>query len=155
MKFKIGLYGAAVNVVVVAGLLFFSAVTRGNGELSLYLYALPMLAASAFVVYYFVVSSYVVKRAGIQNPVFIDSLAGMLAELIVVTLGAVCYSMWRTFSNMQGQDFRAIFSDLMTGILVNLLWLFGMFMVHILIVGNIAGLAGWYVLKKIDPKKLS
>lgn len=155
MKFKIGLYGAIVNVVVVVGILYFSAITRGTIGLSDYLPVLPILALSAFVVYYFVVSSYVVKRADIQKPIFIDSLVGMLAELIIVTLGVVCYSMWITFSNMHKQDSGVIASDLTTGILVNLLWTFGMFMVHILIVGNIAGLAGWYLLKKVDSKSLS
>ena len=155
MKLKIGFFGMAVNVVVVTGILMFSAVTRGAAVFSEYLPALPMLAVSAFVVYYFIVSTYVVKRAGIQKPVFIDSLVGMLAELILVTLGVVCYSVWITLSNMHGQDLRVIASDLTTGILVNLLWVFAMFLVHILIVGNIAGLMGWYLLGKISPKSLS
>jgi hypothetical protein len=155
MKLKIGLFGAAVNVVVIIGILYFSAVTRGNVEFSGYLSVLPILAVSAFVVYYFVVSSYVVKRAGIQKPVFFDSLVGMLAELIIVTLGTLCYSAAITLSNMHGMDLRVFASDIATGILVNLLWVFAMFMVHILIVGNIAGLVGWYLLSKIDPKSLS
>jgi len=155
MKLKIGLFGAAINVIVVMVILLFSASTRGSGEIRAYLSALPMLAISAFVVYYFVVSSYVVKRKGMQKPVFFDSLVGMLAELIIVTLGAVCYSVWSSLSNLQGKDFRGLASDLTTGILVNLLWVFAMFMVHILIVGNIAGLAGWFLLKKIGPKGLS
>ena len=155
MKLKIGFFGMAVNVVVVTGILMFSAVTRGAAVFSEYLPALPMLAVSAFVVYYFIVSTYVVKRAGIQKPVFIDSLVGMLAELILVTLGVVCYSVWITLSNMHGQDLRVIASDLTTGILVNLLWVFAMFLVHILIVGNIAGLMGWYLLGKISQKSLS
>jgi hypothetical protein len=154
MKLKIGLFGAAVNIVAVIGILFFSAITRGSTEFSAYLSVLPILAASAFVVYYFVISSYVVKRAGIEKPVFSDSLVGMLAELIIVTLGAVCYSVWSALSNMHGGNIGGVASELATGILVNLLWVFAMFMVHILIVGNIAGLAGWYLLKKIGPKGL-
>jgi len=155
MKLKIGLFGTVVNVVVVTGILYFSAVTRGAVAFTDYLPALSMLAVSAFVVYYFVVSSYVVKRRGIRKPLFIDSLIGMLAELIIVTLGIVCFSVWITLSNMHGQELRAIAFDLTTAILVNLLWVFAMFTVHILIVGNIAGLAGWYLLSKIDPKSLS
>jgi len=155
MKLKIGLFGAAVNIVAVIAILFFSAVTRGGGEFSAYLSVLPMLAVSAFVVYYFVVSSYIVKRPGIEKPLFSDSLVGMLAELIIITLGAVCYSVWSALSTMQGRDLGIVASELATGILVNLLWVFAMFMVHILIVGNIAGLAGWYLLKEIDPKGLS
>lgn len=155
MKLKIGFFGAAVNAVVVIVILFFSAVSRGTPVISTYLSAVPVLAVSAFVVYYFVVSSYVVKRAGIEKPFFLDSLVGMLAELIIVTLGTVCYSLWNTLSNMQERNVGAFSTDLAAGILVNLLWVFAMFMVHILIVGNIAGFVGWLVLKKIDPKSLS
>jgi hypothetical protein len=154
MKLKIGFFGAAVNAVVVTGILFFSAATHDRSVFGAYLTAVPLLALSAFVVYYFVVSSYVVKRAGIQKPVFFDSLVGMLAELIIATLAAVCYSVWSSLSNIAGRELGAFASDLATGILMNLLWVFAMFMVHILIVGNIAGLAGWYLLKKSDSKSL-
>jgi hypothetical protein len=155
MKLKIGLFGAAVNVVVIIGMLLFSAGTRGGAGFSSYLSALPLLAVSAFVVYYFIVSSYVVKRAGIQKPFFFDSLVGMLAELIIVTCAAACYSLWLTLSNMHGRDIGLLASDLATGILVNLLWVFALFLVHILLVGNLAGITGWYLLKKIGPKKLT
>jgi hypothetical protein len=155
VKLKIGLFGAVVNVVVVIGILSFSAVTRGNVGFNTYLSVLPMLAVSAFIVYYFIVSSYVVKRVSIQKPVLIDSLVGMLAELIIVTLGVVCYSVGISLVNMHGREWAVVASDITTGILVNLLWLFALFMVHILIVGNIAGLVGWYLLKKINPKSLS
>jgi hypothetical protein len=155
VKLKVGLFGAAVNVVVVIGILSFSAATRGNVGFNTYLSVLPMLAVSAFIVYYFIVSSYVAKRASIVKPVLYDSLVGMLAELIIVTLGGVCYSVGISLVNMHGRDWGVVASDISTGILVNLLWLFAMFMVHILIVGNIAGLAGWYLLKKINPKSLS
>jgi hypothetical protein len=155
MKLKIGLFGAAINIVVIIGMLLFSAISRGGAGFNAYLSALPLLAASAFVVYYFIVSSYVAKRAGIQNPFFFDSLVGMLAELIIVTGGTVCYSVWMTLANMQNRDPAVLASDLMTGILVNLLWIFAMFTVHILIAGNLAGIAGWYLLKKIRVKNLS
>jgi len=154
MKWKVGLFGAAVNIGAVIWALF-TAVVRGDAELRNYLLIVPMLAASAFVVYYFVVSSYVVKRAGIRNPVFFDSLVGMLAELIVVTVGTLCYSVWFSLLNMHGLDLHTFAADLTTGILVNLLYVFAMFMVQILLVGNIAGLAGWFLLKKVDPKSLS
>jgi hypothetical protein len=152
MKLKIGLFGAAVNVVVIIGMLLFSAVTRGGAGFSSYLSALPLIAVSAFFVYYFIVSSYVVKRAGIQKPFFFDSLVGMLAELIIITCAAVCYSLWLTLSNMHGRDIGTLASDLATGILVNLLWVFALFLVHILLAGNLAGITGWYLLKKIGSK---
>lgn len=155
MKWKIGLFGALVNVVAVIGILFFSTVTRGGAEFSSYVSVLPILAVSAFIVYYFAVSSYVVKRAGIQKPVFIDSLVGMLVELIIVTLGVVCYSLWDTLSHAYGQAFQAIVTAFTTAILVNLLWVIAMFTVHILIIGNIAGLVGWYLLKGSEPEKPS
>jgi hypothetical protein len=155
VKLKIGLFGAIINVVVVIGILTFSAVTRGNVGFNVYLSVLPLLAVSAFVVYYFIVSSYVVKRTAIPKPFFYDSLVGMLAELIIVTLGVVCYSVWTSLVHMHGRDWGVVASDISSGILVNLLWLFAIFMVHILIVGNIAGLVGWYLLKKMNPKKLS
>lgn len=155
MKMRIGLFGASVNAVVIIGILFFSGVTRDASLFNIYLTAVPMLAVSAFVVYYFVVSSYVAKRAGIEKPIFSDSLVGMLAELIIVTVGAICYSLWNALSNMAGRNAAGFASDLAAGMLVNILWVFGMFMVHILIVGNVAGLLGWQLLKKIDPKNFS
>jgi hypothetical protein len=154
MKWKVGLFGVAINIGAVIWVLF-TAVVRSGAELRNYLSVVPMLAASAFVVYYFIVSSYVVKRAGIQKPVFLDSLVGMLAELIIVTIGTLCYSVWFSLLDMHGKDLQAFSADLSTSILVNLLWVFAMFMVQILLVGNIAGLAGWFLLKKVAPKSLS
>jgi hypothetical protein len=155
MKLKVGLYGAAVNVAAVLGILLFSAVRGGGVGFNAYFSALPVLSAAAFVVYYFVVSAYVAKRPGIQNPVFFDSLVGMLAELIIITLGVVLHSVWMSILEMQGWDFMAFAADLATGILMNFLWIFATFMIHILVIGNIAGLVGWYVLKKVNPKELS
>jgi hypothetical protein len=148
VKLKVGLFGAAVNAAVILAVSFFSLIARDRSEAVLYLSAMPVLAVSAFIVYYAVVSSYVAKRAGIANPVFFDSLVGMLAEIIIVTVGTSCYSLWNTLSNLPGKGLSAFAPDFAAGFLVNILWVFGMFMVHILIAGNIAGLAGWVLLKK-------
>ena len=150
MKLRIGLYGAVINVLIVIGMLLFSALKRGSSGMGVYFSALPFLAVAAFVVYYFVVSAYVAKRPGLQKPMLFDSLAGMLAELIIITLGAVLYSVLISISHIQGRGLQAFASDLATGIVMNLLWVFALFMIHILIIGNIAGLVGWYILKKFD-----
>ena len=155
MKLKVGLYGAAVNVAAVLGILLFSAVRGGGVGFNAYFSGLPVLSAAAFVVYYFVVSAYVAKRPGIQNPVFFDSLVGMLAELITVTLGAVLHGVGASISAVQGRGLTAFAADLTAGILMNLLFVFGTFMIHILVIGNIAGLVGWYLLTKVSPKDLS
>jgi hypothetical protein len=155
VKLKTGLFGAAVNAAVILGVSLYSGLARDRSEAVLYLSAIPVLAVSAFVVYYVVVSSYVAKRSGIVNPVFFDSLVGMLAEIIIVTVGTSCYSLWNTLSNMSGKGLSAFANDFAAGFLVNILWVFGLFMVHILIAGNIAGLVGWGLLKKYSLKPRS
>lgn len=149
MKLTIGFYGAVVNFTAVLGALVFSAL-RNNGSLGADLFAAPLLAVSGFLVYYFIVSSYVEKRSGAGNPVYFDSLVGMLAELVIVTLSVVIYSAFTAFANSAG-GIEAFAAGLAANIMVNLLWVLALFMVHILLLGNAAGLLGWYLLKKNRP----
>lgn len=147
MKWKIGLFGFLMHVGIVV-LFLLARATRGERLEPVFLLgAIPLFLLSSYLVYVFVVSRYVEKREGVRNPVVIDSLIGILAELIIFTITAVLFGLYDGFRTGGGAE-SGLFGALLTGVLMNILWAYATFMVHILVIGNLCGLAGWYMLKK-------
>ncbi len=147
MQIRVGLYGAAINLLLLAvgaasGILEKSELVPG-----LPFVLLLFLVLSAFLVYYFVVARYVGKRAGMTMPVLTDSLIGMLSEMMIATLAAVLTAFYATarVSLSQGEEFL---SPLGYNILIFLLWVYATHLMTILVAGNVAGLVGWYLLEK-------
>ena len=82
-----------------------------------------------------------------RNSVVIDSLVGILAEYIIVTLAVILYGLYEGLgSGLRADD--GMGKSLLTGVLMNLLWVYATFMVQVLLLGNLCGLAGWFLLRK-------
>jgi hypothetical protein len=152
MNKKAGLYGLAVHAGIV--LLFvrtriFSGEQLG-GDL-LYV-AMPLLLVSAFGVYTLVVPRYLARRAGMQKPLFIDALVGILLEYVIFTSAAVLFGVLdglRSGPPMGG----TMISGMLTSVFMNILWVYATFMIQILVIGNLCGLGGWWLLKKFPSVK--
>ncbi len=152
MKLKVGLYGVVFHAVILA--LFFGARSSGDANPPLYyLIAAPLVLASAFIVYFFFLSSYVQKREGMQRVIVFDSLAGMLGEYMIFTLAVILYSLFFGLQALVREGAGAFVDAIATGLFVNLLFIYATYMVHMLVIGNLAGLAGWFILKQWGPKK--
>jgi hypothetical protein len=152
VKLKVGLYGVLFHAVIVS--FFFGARSSGDDNPPLfYLIAAPLVLVSAFIVYFFFLSSYVQKREGMQRVIVFDSLAGMLGEYMIFTLAAVLYSLFVGLQALAREGAGAFINAVATGLFVNLLFVYAKYMVHMLVIGNIAGLAGWFILKQWGLKK--
>lgn len=149
-RLRIGLYGLAYHAVLAAVLLGAGAAKEAEigREVAI---AVPCLLVAAFTVYFFVVSSYVDRRTGLRGTVLYDSLVGMLAAFIIVALTSALYSLIASFDAFAGGGAGAYLQAFGMSVILHLLWAFASFMMHILIFGNLAGLIGWYVLKKTAP----
>jgi hypothetical protein len=142
---KVGLFGVIIHAVIVSAFLIsrgFRGERIGGDMVSV---AVPLLLLSSFIVYTFVVSRYVQRREGMQKPVIIDSLVGILAEYMIFTLAAVLFGLYEGFGNRSD---AGLGKALLTGVLTNILWVYATFMVQVLVLGNLCGLVGWLLLRK-------
>lgn len=147
MQMRVGLYGAAIHLLLLAFGLVSGFLRRSELVPGLPVAFLLFLLLSAFLVYYFIVTRYVRKGRGTSRSMLTDSLIGMLSELMVATLAAVLTAVYATLTTLSEQG-AALFTSLGYNILLFLLWVYGTHLLSILVAGNIAGLAGWYLLEK-------
>lgn len=152
MKKRIGLFGLVTHAVIVVGF-FLSRALRGEkfGP-DLLFAAVPLLLASAFAVYALVVPRYVQRREGMQKPIVIDSLVGILVEFLVFTLAGLLLGLYDGM-RVGAASASGLAGGLLTSVVMNVLWVYATFMVHIIVLGNLCGLVGWYLLKKTGPLK--
>ncbi len=143
MKKKTGLFGFLVHFVIISAFLIARNLRGEQLGRDLVLVAVPLLLLSSFLVYAFAVSRYVERREGTQKAVVVDSLVGMLAECMIFTLAAALFGIYEGFKYGAGA--------LLPSVLTNLLWAYATFLVQMLVIGNLAGLVGWFVLKKKTP----
>ncbi len=138
VKGKVGLYGLAMHTVVTVLFLRLRAARGEQFGAELLFVALPLLLLCAFAVYAFVVSRYLTRRAGMQNPLFIDMLVGMLVEYVIFTAAAAFLGIY--------DGLRA--GGVLSSVAMSILWVYATFMIQILLLGNLCGLVGWLILKK-------
>lgn len=152
MKKKVGLFGLAMHVAIVV-VFVFSRRLRGEqfGPEMLFV-MVPLLLLSSFLVYFFAASRYVERREGMQKAVVIDSLIGILLEYVIFTLTAVLFSIYEGLRIGAGEG-AGMVSSLLSSLFRNILWVYGVVpgMLQILVLGNLCGLVGWYVLKRTKP----
>jgi hypothetical protein len=146
-----GLYGLAVHVVVVIASLW-NVESASDIPATFWLTMVLPLLTAAFVVYALVVGSYVPKRPTHRAAVFFDSAVGMLAELGVVVVTAVLYAFVST-GDALSEGFGAYLGAVANKTFLGFLWAVGSFFMQILIVGNAAGFAGWWVMKRVNARK--
>lgn len=147
MRSRVGFYGFLFHVVVIAA--FLAARTLRGEQLGadLLFVAVPMLLLSSFLVYAFAVSKYVERRQGTQRSALADSLVGMLAECMIFTLAAAFAGLFEGVRRGPTAE-SGFWSALLTPVIMNILWAYATFFVHILLIGNAAGLVGWFLMKK-------
>lgn len=148
LKLRIGLYGLVFHLLLSVVLLLMGRSRGADIGADVYAMVLPSMYVAAFVSYFFVVSPYVAKRKGLRGLVLYDSLVGMLAECIIVGLTVVLYSVIASIPLLGRGGVMDFLEGFGINTIIYMLYAYATFMVHILIFGNMAGLIGWYVLKK-------
>lgn len=147
MKIRVGLFGATIHLLLLAIGLASGFLRKSELEPGPPLAFSLFLILSAFLVYFFIVTRYVRKRAGMAKSVLTDSLIGMLSELMIATLAAALTGFYASAKVFFSQG-TAFLGSLGYNILLFLLWIYGTHLLSILVAGNIAGLIGWYLLDK-------
>ena len=142
---KVGLFGLGIHAIIVAAFLVSRTVKGEHFGTELLFVGIPLLLVSAYLTYSVVVTRYLKRRSGMQKAVIIDSLVGMLVEYIIFTVAGILFGIVDGFRTAKE---GALLGGLMTGVFMNILWVYATFMVQILILGNLCGLVGWLVLKK-------
>lgn len=150
MDKKIGLFGLLSHAAMVAAFLLVRYLRGDRFGADLVLIAVPLLLLSAFLVYAAVVSRYVQKREGMQRTVIIDSLVGILAEFIIVTLAALLAGLVDGVRASVGTG-AGLGEQVLASVLMSLLWVYATLLVQVIVVGNLCGLAGWFLLRNRQP----
>lgn len=149
-----GLYGVAFHAVAI-GLAVWTA-RRNQAEIpaTFWWQIVPPLLVAAFVVYALVAGSYVPKRPDRKGLVFFDSVMGMVAELGIAALTSILYA-FVTATGALAQGFGAYLAAAGSTTLFAFLWLLAgrNSFITLLVVGNAAGLVGWWVLKKVGAPR--
>jgi hypothetical protein len=146
-RLSVGLYGLLFHVAVVGAVAWVGHRNRAGIPARFWLEAVPPFLAAAFAVYAVVVAPYVPRRATTKGAVLFDSAVGMFAEVAVFVLAAFLYAVIDAGpAARDGLGAWAAAAARTTFFAV--LWSFGSFLLQILVVGNAAGLLGWWVLKR-------
>jgi hypothetical protein len=150
MNKKTGLFGLLIHAVIMTVFLMSRNLRGEQFSADLVLVAVPLLLLSSYLVYFFVVSRYVERREGMQKPVIIDSLVGILAEYMIFTLAAVLFGIVDGLRTGVASG-TGIGRALLTGVVLNMLWVYATFLVQVLVLGTMCGLVGWFLLRKNAP----
>lgn len=152
-RVRVGIYGVVFHAsmaLLIAGL----GAARGEAfSREFWLVALPAILVSAFVAYLVVVWPYVARRTRRRGVLLYDSAVGMLAECVVAVLTSLLIAAAHATPALGRAGAIAYAGAVAQGTVYGLLWAAADFFIQILIVGNAAGVAGWYVLERIEPKK--
>lgn len=148
----VGIYGAAFHasmVLLVAGI----GVARGAPfSREFWLVALPAILAASFLVYLVVVWPYAARRVRRRGVALYDSAVGMLAEVVIAMVTSVLIAAVHAAPAFGRAGAGAYAAAVAQGTLHGLLWALADFFIQILIVGNAAGIAGWYVLERLEQR---
>lgn len=145
----VGLYGVLFHVLVVAAVAWVGHRNRAEIPLAFWVQAVPALFAAAFAVYALVVGPYVPRRPAGKGAVLFDSAVGMFAETAVFVLTAFAYAALTSIPALREGGLGAYAAGVANGTFFAILWSFGSFFLQILVVGNAAGLVGWWLLGKL------
>ena len=147
---KVGLFGFLIHTVIIVAFLMSRNLRGEQLGADLVFVAMPLLLLSAFLVYGVVVARYVQRREGMQKAVIIDSLVGILAEYMIFTLAALLFGIFDGLRAGLSSD-AGLGKALLTGVVMNMLWVYATFLVQVLVLGNLCGLVGWFLLRKKQP----
>lgn len=149
----VGLYGVLFHVVVACAAAWLGYRNQAGIPASFWAEAVPPFLLAAFAVYAGVVATYVPRRPTTKGAVFFDSAVGMFAEAAVFAVGALLWAALVSTPALGQQGLSGYASAVAGTAAFGILWSFGSFFLQILVVGNAAGLVGWWVLKRIDARR--
>jgi hypothetical protein len=150
-RLSVGLYGLLFHAAVVGIAAWVGQRNQAGIPARFWLEAAPPFLAAAFAVYAVVVAPYVPRRATTRGAVLFDSVVGMLAETAVFVLAALLHGAAAAAPAARG-GLGAWASAWAATSAFAILWAFGSFFLQILVVGNAAGLVGWWVLKRLAAR---
>jgi hypothetical protein len=151
-RLQVGLFGLVFHVAA-AALLAAKAAAAPGADWRAIPGPAAAAAVAAFVVYAVIVTPYARKRfgSGKRGVVLFDFLVGMLAEIAVVALASLFFAIFSASGGMAG-GIGAYLQQIASTAVLAFLWVVGTTMTEVLALGNAAGFAGWFVLKKLAER---
>lgn len=147
-RLETGLYGAAFHAAVGGTLVAIAAWNRAPIPPRFWAIALPCAVVMGGLVYALIVAPYAMRREYRKGIVFFDSAVGMFAELAVVAFTALAYGVIDAATSPEGLTAAAVGNH----VLFVFLYAVGNFLTQVLVIGNLAGLVGWVLLKRRATK---
>ena len=147
-RLETGLYGAVFHGVVGGALVAIATWNRAPIPERFWAIALPCAVVVGGLVYLVAVAPYANRRVYRKGSVFTDSAVGMFAELAVVAFTALFYGLIDAATAAESVTAAALGQH----VLYVFLYAVGNFLTQILVIGNLAGLVGWVLLKRRAPE---
>lgn len=144
-----GLYGLVFHAIVAGVVVGVAHANQVEVPLVFWAAAVPAMLAGAALVYATLVASYLSRRAPRRGLIFYDSAVGMLAEVAIMVVTAVLYAVLASGGALAAEGLGGYLAAVASGAIVGFLWSFGSFFTQLLVVGNAAGLVGWWTLEKL------
>jgi len=144
-----GLFGLVFHGLAV---ILIIAVARSNQApipLAFWAATVPALLMAAALVYATLVAGYVARRTARRGRIFYDSAVGMMAEVLVIAVTSVLHAVIVSGGALATEGPGGYLAAVASGAVVGFLWAFGSFLTQTLVVGNAAGLVGWWTLEKL------
>lgn len=147
-RLRVGVFGILFHASM-ASLIAILAAARGEPfSRAFWLVFLPVILLASFLAYALVVWPYAARRTRRRGVVLYDSAVGMLAEIVIAVVTSVMMAAVHATPVLRGAGAAAYAGAIAQGTVHGLLWTLSDFFLQVLIVGNAAGIAGWYVLER-------
>lgn len=152
-RLRVGIFGVVFHASMA---LLIAALGAARGEAfsrEFWLVLLPSILASSFFVYLVVVWPYLTRRTRRRGVVLYDSAVGMIAECAIAVVTSLLMAAVHAAPTLGRAGALAYAGAVAQGTLYGLIWALADFFIQMLIVGNAAGITGWYVLERAEQKK--
>ncbi len=143
------LYGALFHAVVAGVVLAVAVAKRVEVPAAFWAAAAPAMMVAGGLVYASLVAGYVARRSVRRNALFYDSLIGMMAEVAVLAVTSVLYAVIVSGGALVDEGPLGYLAAVASAAVVGFLWAAGSFLLQVLVVGNAAGLVGWWTMEKL------
>lgn len=145
---RVGAFGCAFHASM---MLLIVILGRGRGETFSWEFwgiFFPSVLVAAFAVYALLVFPYAARRVRRRGVVLYDSAVAMLAEVVIAVATSLLVAAVHAAPSLRDAGVAGYAGALAQGTLYGLMWAASDFFLQILLVGNAAGLAGWYMLER-------
>lgn len=147
-----GLYGLAFHAAALAITLWIARRNQAEIPASFWWTAGPAFLVAGFVVYALLVGRYLPRRPSTRGAFFFDSAVGMLAEAGVVAVTSALYALVVSTRALEGGIIGYLGAVARTTVFA-FLFSVGSFFLQILVVGNAAGILGFWLLRKLNARR--